>query len=531
MKILKSLFLFVCLMFVIIANAQLQQNKIDPKTTFQKFSTLIQLINYQYVETADVEKLTEDAIIAMLKSLDPHSIYISKKDVQRVNEPLIGNFEGVGIQFQIYQDTIIVIAAIPGGPSDELGIMSGDKIVKINDELAVGEKINNKFVFDRLRGPKGSYVKISIVRHGVDGLIDFNIKRDKIPLNSIDAAYKINSDIAYVKLSRFARNSVIEFKEALKPMIEEGVDKLILDLRGNTGGYLDVAYNLTDELLPSDKLIVYTLGEKMPRQDFTSKGGGIFEKGKLIVLIDEGSASASEILSGAVQDWDRGIIIGRRSFGKGLVQRPFLLPDSSMVRITTAKYFTPSGRCIQKPFKGVDYRKEITERHKHGEMVHADSIKFPDSLKYYTNNKRLVYGGGGIMPDYFVPMDTTFSSKYLIDISRKGILNNFALHFVDNSREELLKTYYNDDDFIKNFPELNDDFLDKFATYAEEKGVPRNDKDIETSKKYIYNVCKGLIARNLFEINSYYKSIAEQDDVLQNAIEIIQSDWAFKKLN
>lgn len=528
---MKRYFLIIfSLLFIITNNSfgQLKPMTIDPKTTVQKFNTLLNIINLRYVEPVDVDKLTEDAIVSMLKELDPHSVYIPKKEVQKVNEPLQGNFEGVGIQFQIYQDTLMVITAIPGGPSDELGIRSGDKIIKIDGELSVGSQVTNQFVFDKLRGPKGSKVVVSILRSGSKDLIDYTIKRDKIPINSIDAAYKIGDDIAYIKLSRFARTSLTEFSEALKKLQSQGTDKLIFDLRGNTGGYLDIAYELGNQFLSSGKLIVYTQGDRSPRQDFKSNSGGIFENGKLIVLIDEGSASAAEIVSGAVQDWDRGIIMGRRSFGKGLVQQPFLLPDSSMVRITVSRYYTPSGRCIQKPFKpgSDDYRDEISQRFKHGEMINADSISFPDSLKYYTNNNRPVYGGGGIMPDFFVPLDTSFTSKYLSDLFRKGSLNDFTIFYVDKYRKKLSKEYPNADTFIKNF-QVTDELFNDFVLYAQEKGVARDEKGIETSGEYIKTIIKALIARNIFDINTYFIIIGNSDPVLQNAIKTMETPDAF----
>jgi len=514
------------------ASAQLKQKSVDPKETTMKFNTLMQLINYYYVEDVDQPKLTEEAIIAVLKELDPHSVYISKKDVEKTNEPLVGNFEGVGIQFQIYKDTILVISPVPGGPSDKLGILAGDKIIKINNEDAFGKKVNNQYVLDHLRGPKGSKVVVAIFRKGRKDLIDYTITRDKIPLNSIDASYMVTDNIGYIKLSRFAATSADEFIDAANELKKQGMKNLVFDLRGNSGGYLNIAFDLADQFLPAGKLVVYTKGLHSPKQDFVATSNGTFETGKLVVLIDEGSASASEIVSGAVQDWDRGLIIGRRSFGKGLVQRPYLLPDSSMVRITTARYYTPSGRCIQKSYEDgeEDYRDEVFNRYKHGEMIHADSIKFPDSLRYFTQNKRVVYGGGGIMPDYFIPLDTTFASRYYTDIFRKGLLNEFTVQYIESRRKDLLAAYPEIKAFKKGFSD-DQKLLDEFIAFAETKEVPRNDKDIEASGLQIKTVLKALIARNLYNLNAYFEVVSVTDDELNKAIEVIKNDTLFRKLS
>lgn len=526
------LIISILLLFTLNASAQLKQKPVDPKETTMKFNTLMQLINYYYVEDIDQPKLTEDAIISVLKDLDPHSVYISKEDIEKANEPLVGNFDGVGIQFQMYKDTILVISPVPGGPSEKLGILAGDKIIKINHEAAFGSKINNQYVLDHLRGPKGSKVDVSILRKGRKDLIDFTITRDKIPLNSIDASYMITDDIGYIKLSRFAATSADEFIDAVNQLKKEGMKNLVFDLRGNSGGYLNIAFDLADQFLSAGKLVVYTKGLHSPRQDFIATSRGTFESGKLVVLIDEGSASASEIVSGAVQDWDRGLIMGRRSFGKGLVQRPYMLPDSSMVRITTARYYTPSGRCIQKSYaEGEDvYRAEVYNRYKHGEFIHADSIKFPDSLRYFTQNKRTVFGGGGIMPDYFIPLDTLFVSDYYTDILRKGILNDFTIQYIDRRRKDLLKAYPDSKAFKQGFTD-DQKLLDEFVAYAETNGVPRNDKDLAISGRQIKIYLKGLIARNLFNTNAFYEMISDTDDDLNKAVEVIKNDVLFRKIS
>ncbi|MBK7029685.1 MAG: S41 family peptidase [Bacteroidales bacterium] len=529
-RLIILILLFTGLLFSTEGKTQVFKETEDPRATYQKFESLLQLIDYAYVEDVDDAKIVEDAVINVLKELDPHSTYISKKDIDRTNEPLVGNFDGVGIQFQLYHDTILVVSPVPGGPSDKLGILAGDKIIKINGEEAFGSKINNQYVLDHLRGPKGTKVKVDIFRKGTKGLIEYTIVRDKIPLNSIDATYMVNSEIGYVKLARFARTSADEFRESIVQLRKEGMKNLILDLRNNSGGYLDIAFELSDEFLPSGKLIVYTKGLRSPKQDFMATGKGSFENGKLIILIDEASASASEIVSGAVQDWDRGIILGRRSFGKGLVQRPFLLPDSSMIRLTTARYYTPSGRCIQKSYEtgSEDYFSEVFTRFEHGEMIHADSIKFPDSLRYYTHNQRVVYGGGGIMPDVFIALDTTFASKYYTDVFRKGLLNEFVLQYVEGTRNELLKTYPNIKVFNSGFNDTK--LLDEFVEYAQTKEVPKDEKGLEASGKQISIVLKGLIARNLYNVSAYFEVIGSSDDDIIKAVEILKNEDMFKKL-
>ncbi|MHC1775060.1 MAG: S41 family peptidase [Lentimicrobium sp.] len=513
-------------------NNLIAQQRSDPKETVQKFASLLQMINYYYVDSTNQAQLTEGAIVSMLKELDPHSVYISKDEIQKANEPLQGNFEGVGIQFQIYHDTILVVAAVPGGPSDKLGILAGDKIITINGEDAFGSKLSNNFVMQRLRGAKGTKVKIEILRRGTKGLIEYTIVRDKIPLNSIDATYMMSEDIGYIKLTRFARTSVSEMKESITQLKQQGMKNLVLDLRNNSGGFLDVAIDLSDEFLPSEKLIVYTQGMRSPRQDFKATSRGGFEKGKLIVMVNEGSASASEIVAGAVQDWDRGLVVGRRSFGKGLVQRPFELPDSSVVRLTTARYYTPTGRCIQKSYEegAENYYEDLTKRFKHGEFVSADSIHFPDSLRYFTPSKRVVYGGGGIMPDVFIPLDTTFTSKYYTDILRKGLLNEFVINYMENSREDLKVQYPDLAAFRKNF-DVDNYLMNRFTEFAASKEVPVDKDGLEKSGKEIKYVLKGLIARNLFDVSAYFEMISPIDHELMRAIEVMKEDNLFRKLS
>lgn len=505
--------------------------KYSPASTDQKFSSVMNLIRNFYVDTVDEPKLVETAIREMLKNLDPHSVYMSKKELQEANEPLMGNFEGIGVQFNILNDTIVVVAPTPGGPSEKLGIMAGDKIVKIDDEDATGKKITNNYVFKHLRGEKGTKVKVTIFRRGKKALIDYTITRDKIPLNSIDATYMAAPGVGYIKLNRFSKTSMDEYFESMKKLLAMGMKSLILDLRDNSGGFLDVAVSLSDQFLDDSKLIVYTEGTSSPRQDFNASGDGDFEHGKLAVLINESSASASEIVSGAIQDWDRGIIIGRRSFGKGLVQRPFNLPDGSAIRLTTARYHTPTGRCIQKSYKeGVDkYYQDLSTRYKHKEFVNPDSIKLPDSLKYLTPHKRVVYGGGGIMPDMFIPLDTSFYSDYYSNLLRKGTLYQYSLMFVDNQRDQLKAKYPNVSAFAKNF-KIDEAEFNKFLDYADKAGVKRDEKGLKASKEYIKLNLEALIARNLWDVDAFYEIFNATDITVKKAIEMLQGD-ALKKMN
>ncbi|HLN54027.1 MAG TPA: S41 family peptidase [Lentimicrobium sp.] len=525
-----TLSLLLIITFSGLQTVNAQRNEI--RDNVEKYSSLLQIINYYYVDSTNQSDLTETAIVSLLKELDPHSIYLSKKEVQKANEPLLGNFEGVGIQFQIYNDTILVISAVPGGPSDKLGIMAGDKIIKINNEDAFGEKVTNAFVMERLRGPKGTEVTIDILRNNTLPLIDYTIKRDKIPLNSIDATFMLNEDIGYIKLTRFARTSMDEMETAIASLKQQGMKDLILDLRNNSGGYLDIAVDLSDEFLPANRLIVYTEGLRSPRMEFRATNQGNFEQGKLIVLVNEGSASASEIVAGAVQDWDRGLIVGRRSFGKGLVQRPFTLPDSSMIRLTTARYYTPSGRSIQKSYEGgvEDYYEDLSNRYKHGEFVSADSIKFPDSLKYYTPSKRVVYGGGGIMPDVFIPLDTTASSPFYTDLWRKGVFNDFVLKYLESNRGKISREYKSFPDYKNNF-NIDESILSQFLSFAATKGVTPGEDSMEKSGNEIKYIIKGIIARNLFDINSYFEIISPIDNELMHALNAMQQETLFTKLS
>jgi carboxyl-terminal processing protease len=526
-----TLFGILTLLFFSLFSYRTFSQSQEVKDNITKLVALYQIIDYAYIDTVEMSELIDNAIIETLKELDPHSSYIPKKELERAEEPLLGSFEGIGITFQLFKDTILVIAPIPGGPSDKLGIMAGDKIIKINDTIAYGEKVNNQYVMDRLRGKKGTTVDVSIYRKGKKNLIEYTITRDKIPINSIDAIFMASSNIGFIKLNRFSRTSIDEFKEAVADLKAQGMQNLILDLRGNSGGYLGTAVDLSDQFLNGGSLIVYTEGLKSTEQKYWATPGGSFSQGKLVVLIDEGSASASEIVAGAVQDWDRAIIIGRRSFGKGLVQRPFPLPDGSVIRLTTSRYHTPTGRSIQKPYdNGIeDYYMDVYNRMKHGELVHPDSIKFPDSLKYYTPANRVVYGGGGIMPDIFIPWDSTWISDYYTDLRRKGVLNQFTVQYVDDHREEILIEYPTVEEYSQSFV-LDDDFMQEFFVFAEGMEVPFDEEGYEVSGEFLQTQIKAWMARNLWDVSASYVVFSEMDDAFIMALEVLNDDALFDEL-
>jgi len=532
-KIFRSVgrYIFPVVIFTLFSVSGSGQNNKQDLSGVRKYNSLMQMIKFAYVDTVNESKLVEKAIVETLKELDPHSMYISKKDLQRANEELVGNFEGIGVQFEILRDTINIVHPIPGGPSERLGILSGDKIIKIESEDVTGKKITNQFVFDRLRGKKGTKVNVSIYRSGKKDLIDFAIVRDKIPINSIDASYMIEPGIGYINLTRFSSTSMKEFTDAMVKLNEQGLKSLILDLRNNGGGYMNTAIELADQFLEAKKLIVYTQGRTSPREDYYSTGNGILKNGKLVIMINENSASASEIVSGAIQDLDRGIIVGRRSFGKGLVQRPFQLPDSSEVRLTTARYYTPSGRSIQKPYsEGVDkYYEDFTTRLKHGEMENSDSIKFPDSLKFHTSKGRVVYGGGGIMPDVFIPLDTIPFTDYFLNLRRKNVINLFSGDYVDRYRKDLQTKYPDFNSFDKKFI-IDDAFMKDFLFLAEKQGVKMNEKEYGLSETLIKSQIKSLIAQKLWDVNDSYKIINREDNEVQKAIGIIKNDALIDKL-
>lgn len=526
MRIIKLSILIAFLLFLIKnANAQ------GAAEGAQKFGTLIATIEKAYVDDIDADKLVENAIINMLEELDPHSVYISKKDLEKMNEPLVGNFDGVGIQFNIHNDTILVVSAISGGPSEKLGIQSGDKIVYINDSLIAGIGVKNNDVMKLLRGPKGTKVKVGIYRRGVNKILDFNITRDKIPIYSVDAAHMVDDKTAYIKVNRFAAQTLEEFNQGIETLKKQGAKNLILDLRGNSGGYLRTAENMADMFIGDKKLIVYTEGKHQPRNETYSTSKGTFKKGKVVVLIDEGSASASEILAGAIQDWDRGLIVGRRSFGKGLVQKPYMLPDGSAVRLTVSRYYTPSGRSIQKPYENgkEDYNNDALTRFEHGEYFFVDSIQFADSLKYNTIvSKRTVYGGGGIMPDIFVPLDTSFQTTLYRSLLRKGVYNDFSLSYFDKNRKALEEKYSKLDDFNQNF-QFPEAYVDEFLAFIAEQEIEYTEEEWKRSEAKIYNLLKAYLARGIFQTSGFYYVINQEDKTFLKGLSLIY-DNTFKDL-
>ena len=496
----------------------------------RKILNVMSAISNVYVDTINDKSLTEAAIVAMLKDLDPHSSYIPQKEVERVNEPLEGSFEGVGIQFQMFEDTLLVVQTIAGCPAEKVGVLPGDRIIYVDDEVIAGVKKQNSDILKLLRGPKGSEVSVKIQRGGEKDLLLFRIIRDKIPIYSVDAHYMIGSDIGYIKINNFGANTLKEFKQSMSDLQKKGMKSLILGLQGNGGGYLTAAIELADEFLSRDKTIVYTEGINDPKRTSYSTAIGGFEKNKLIVLVDEYSASASEIVSGAVQDWDRGIIVGRRTFGKGLVQRQLPLVDGSMLRLTSARYYTPTGRCIQKPYKGVDYEKDLLERYNHGEMQHVDSIHFPDSLKYTTLNlKRTVYGGGGIMPDIFVPFDTTSYTRYHRSLVSRGIINKTQVQYLDKNRNSLKSVYPTFEKFREKF-DVTDEMLQLLRDKAEAEKLPFEEEQYEASKPLIKLQLKALIAGDLWTTTEYYQIIDEQNDLLQKAVQILQKPGEYERI-
>lgn len=489
----------------------------------QKFGTLMRYVDQLYVDSVSVQDLTELAIVKMLEDLDPHSVYFSAEELKEADEPLNGNFEGIGVQFNIFKDTIMVVSPISGGPSERLGIRSGDRIVEVDGENAAGIGITNRDVMKLLKGPKGTVVQVGIKREGESELLEFDIVRDKIPIYSIDAVHMEDNKIGYIKVSRFAKTTMDEFREAILTLQDQGMKDLILDLQGNGGGMLRTAIDMSDELLSGDKLLVYTEGRAFEREDTFAEYKGLFEKGRLVVLIDEASASASEIVSGAVQDWDRGLVMGRRSFGKGLVQRPMRLPDGSAVRLTVQKYYTPSGRCIQKPYDdGVEaYRKEKFERYERGELLSLDSLDLPDSLMYKTRiQEREVYGGGGILPDIFVPLDTTFNSATFSRILRKGLCSRYALEQVDANRALWEARHADEDDFVARMA-FSDEEMANFKAFVEKEGVEIDEAEWARSLPAIELRLKAFYGRNIYESKTFYRVIGGLNEALLEAVRVL----------
>lgn len=486
-----------------------------------KISSIVRIIEESYVDSVNRKELEEAAIPAMLKKLDPHSIYIPAKDLKKANEPLQGNFEGIGISFNMLTDTILVIGTIPGGPSEKAGLLAGDKILYVNDSLVAGRDISEDGVMGYLKGPRGTKVNLKILRKGHNELLPFEITRDKIPIYSVDVSYMINGNTGYMKVNSFAVTTFNEFMKGLRELKEEGMTKLILDLRGNSGGIMDAAIEIADQFLKKGQLIVYTKGRTQPRTEANATGNGEFGTGELVVLIDEWSASASEILAGAIQDNDRGTIIGRRSFGKGLVQEPIMFTDGSGMRLTIARYYTPTGRSIQKPYdKGVDkYNEDLYLRFARGEYEVSDSIHFSDSLKFTTPGGRTVYGGGGIMPDKFVPADTSGISGYFLRVRNTGLIYRFAIKYTENNRDNLKK--YTEAGEMEQY--LNKQaLLDQFVQFAANNGTKPDPAGLKASGKIIHIQLKAYIARNILDNKGFYPIWSEIDSTLIYAVDFLK---------
>ncbi|MFO8022989.1 MAG: S41 family peptidase [Perlabentimonas sp.] len=494
---------------------------VSPRT--DKLNSILKYIEGQYVDTVSMNNLVESTIPTVLENLDPHSVYIPASDLQEVNEPLDGGFDGIGITFNMPEDTIIVITTIPGGPSERVGLIPGDRIVTIDDSTVAGVDINQNDIVKMLKGPNGTSVKVGVSRKGVDEPITFEIIRDKIPIYSVDVSYMVKEDIGYIKISRFARTTYQEFIDAVDKLQNKGMQKIIIDLRGNNGGYMDAATNIANEFLSEGKLIVYTEGKARPRQNIYSNAKGRCLNTQVAVLLDEFSASASEILAGAIQDNDRGAVIGRRSFGKGLVQEQILFSDGSAVRLTIARYYTPTGRSIQKPYENGtdDYYYDISNRYIHGEFQERDSIHLNDSLLYTTPGGRTVYGGGGIMPDFFIPLDTIGITTYFNQVARRNIIYRFAFEYADDNRSKLSE--FDNAEGIENYLEQQK-ILDKFVSFAKDNGIKPNYKQIEISKEVLETQLKAYIARNIIDNEGFYPIIKKIDSTLIRTIEIIESD-------
>jgi len=485
----------------------------------QKMREVLSLIKNEYVDTTDTKALVEESIEQMLSKLDPHSSYISAKDIVEANEDLKGNFEGIGIEFNIFHDTLVVVTALSGGPSESVGLRSGDKIIKVDDKNIAGIGLSQRDVQTHLKGPKGTEVKIEVVRKNANKPILFTIVRDKIPQFSVDASYMVDHEIGYIKVNRFAQTTYSEVKAAMVKLKKEGMKKLILDLQGNPGGYMDQAIDIADEFLPKGEKIVFTKGqEEKYNEDAYATEQGDFERGDLIVLVNEGSASASEIVAGALQDNDRALVVGRRSYGKGLVQRPFDLNDGSEVRLTISRYYTPSGRSIQKPYDDLDeYEKDLVHRYKNGEFFSADSIHFNDSLKFETTGGRSVYGGGGIMPDYFVPLDTTSNSRYFNQLFNANILREYAFAYAHEHKESLKEKSYAD--YLDHF-EVTQDMINHVVGMGRKEKIEPDNSDLQKNKRLFQIYIKAEVARHTWGNEHFYPVFNETNEVLQQAIKL-----------
>lgn len=497
----------------------------------QKLRMAEAAVSQFYVDTVNEDKLVETAIRSMLEELDPHSAYSNPEETKELNEPLAGNFSGIGISFNMNKDTLYVISTVAGGPSERVGLLAGDRIIRVNDTIIAGKKMRNTDIMKRLRGPKGTKVDVRVLRRnaGKADTINFTITRADIPINSVDAAYMVDPMTGYIRLSRFSAETTKEIRNAIKDLQKKGMKQLILDLTDNGGGYMQPATEILGELLEPGRLAVYTEGRNSPRYDHITSPGGLkplFKDGRLVVMVNQYTASSSEITTGAIQDWDRGVVVGRRTYGKGLVQRPFPFPDGSMMRLTIAHYYTPTGRDIQKPYHKGDqkaYAMDMLERFNHGELMHEDSIHHIDSLRVETYLlRRPIYGGGGITPDKFVPLDTTDFTKYYRDVTAKGVINQYAINYVENNRKTLKKTYKTDDDFVRGFQVLSD-MLQQLFDRAKAEGIDFNEEQAKQSEPLFKMILKGLIGRDVYDQSTYFKIYNQYDPIFREAYRLISS--------
>lgn len=520
-----SIISLLCLITALTASAQLKLN-FGSDSPIRKLQIAEMAVTNLYVDSVDEQKLVEDAIVGMLQKLDPHSSYSTAKETKALTESLQGSFDGIGVQFNMVDDTLMVIQPVLKGPSEKVGILAGDRIVTVNDTAIAGVKMAKEEIMKRLRGKKGTKVKLGVIRHGIDEPLSFLVTRDRIPVTTVDAVYMIRPKVGYIRIGSFGATTYKEFMDGIEKLKKQGMRDLILDLQENGGGYLQAAVDIANEFLLKNDLIVYTEGRAAGRMEYRAQGNGKLLDGKVMVLVNEFSASAAEIVTGAIQDQDRGMVVGRRSFGKGLVQRPIDFPDGSMMRLTIAHYYTPSGRCIQKPYKKGDrkgYDLELDERFKHGELYSADSIHFADSLKYNTlRRKRVVYGGGGIMPDFFVPLDTTKYTKYHRQLTAKGCVINASLRYIDANRKQLKSKYTSFDKFLSTF-EIPQSVIDGiYAEGKKQKVEPANDKEVEQTTKSLRQQLKALVARDIWDMSQYFQIMNETNDIVQKAVELIK---------
>ena len=524
----KILSLMVLAMLTMAGHLSAQTHYNNDESPLRKLSIAELAVSNLYVDSVDEKKLVEDAIRGMLEKLDPHSSYSTPKETKQMNEPLSGSFEGIGVQFNMMEDTLVVIQPTTKGPSEKVGIIAGDRIVGVNDTAIAGVKMSREEIMRRLRGPKGTVARLKIVRQGIKDTLLFNVVRDKIPVKSIDAAYMIRPGVGLIRIGSFGATTYQEFMEALSQLKAQGMQDLLLDLQGNGGGYLQAAADIGSEFLAQGDLIVYTEGRRVSRRDYTAQTSGKFREGKVVVMVDEYTASAAEIVTGAIQDQDRGLVVGRRTFGKGLVQRPIDLPDGSMIRLTVAHYYTPSGRCIQKPYekgKQKDYAMDVVNRLKHGELTNKDSIHFADSLKFYTlHEHRTVYGGGGIMPDYFVPLDTMRYTKFHRELAAKSVIVNQNLRYMDKNRKQLKKHYPLFEQFKADY-EVPQTYIDVILKEGEKLNIkPKDDAELQQTLPYLKMQLKALVARDLWDMSEYYSIFNEESDIVKKALSLLEQE-------